>query len=120
MIARIEIKLFENFDDSKFHTFSFLKDVTIGYIGLWAIVANCICVIAVSRFVDLMRGKMKLILLVLATLAAFCWIWLGLLCLRVIPFSLGKSIYFIFSDYHFNSTFALIGCKCPNATLNYR
>ena len=68
----------------------FCQDTVIGYIGLWAIVANCVCVVVVSRCVDYLRGKMKLILLTLSAVAFFCWVWLGLICLRVIPFSLGK------------------------------
>jgi len=67
------------------------KDRIIGYIGLWAIVGNSVAAILVSRFVDSIRGKMKKTLLVLMSLGILCWIWLGLLCLRVIPFSIRKS-----------------------------
>ncbi len=66
------------------------QDKIIGYIGIWAIVGNSVAAILVSRFVDSLRGKMKRTLLVLMVSATACWIWLGLLCLRVIPFSLRK------------------------------
>ncbi len=65
-----------------------LQDKIIGYIGVWAIVANSVGAILVSRVVDSLRGKMKVTLLVLMVAAAACWIWLGLICLRVIHFSL--------------------------------
>lgn len=66
------------------------QDRIIGYIGLWAIVGNSVSAILVSRMVDSIRGRMKLTLLVLMSLGIMCWIWLGLLCLGVIPFSLSK------------------------------
>lgn len=46
--------------------------------------------ILVSRIVDSLRGKMKLAILILMVSGILCWIWLGLLCLRVIPFSVSK------------------------------
>ncbi len=57
---------------------------------MWAILGNSVCAILVSRVVDSLRGKMKVTLLLLMVTAIACWIWLGLLCLRVVPFSLRK------------------------------
>jgi len=63
-------------------------DGVIGYIGLIAIVANSVTTILVSAIVDRLRGRMKLVLTILMSCAISCWIWMCLLCLRVIPFSL--------------------------------
>ena len=62
----------------------------IGYIGISTIIANGIATFVVSRIVDRMKGKMKQILLTIMLAAVACWIWLGLICLKAIPFSLGK------------------------------
>eukprot|EP00095_Tigriopus_kingsejongensis_P004501 maker-scaffold427_size174323-snap-gene-0.36 protein:Tk04501 transcript:maker-scaffold427_size174323-snap-gene-0.36-mRNA-1 annotation:"hypothetical protein DAPPUDRAFT_102163" len=64
------------------------KDKIIGHIGLWAIIGNSVAAILVSRIVDSIRGRMKLTLLILMSMGILCWIWLGLICLGVIPFSL--------------------------------
>jgi len=63
-------------------------DGVIGYIGLIAIVANSVTTITVSAIVDRLKGRMKRALMVIMTLGILCWIWMCLLCLRVIPFSL--------------------------------
>jgi len=63
-------------------------DGVIGYIGLIAIVANSVCTILVSAIVDRLKGRMKRALMVVMTLGILCWIWMCLLCLGVIPFSL--------------------------------
>jgi len=63
-------------------------DGVIGYIGLIAIVGNSVTTIMVSAIVDRLRGKMKRALMVIMSLGICCWIWMCLLCLRVIPFSL--------------------------------
>ncbi len=67
------------------------KDKIIGYIGIWAIVGNSVAAILVSRVVDSLRGKMKATLVILMVAGTTCWIWLGLICLEVIPFSLCKT-----------------------------
>ena len=63
----------------------------IGYIGISTIVANGVATFVVSRIVDRMKGRMKQILLTIMLAAVACWVWLGLICLRAIPFSLGKT-----------------------------
>jgi len=63
-------------------------DGLMGYIGLIAIIANSVTTILVSAIVDRLRGRMKLVLTVLMSGAISCWVWMCLLCLRVIPFSL--------------------------------
>jgi len=65
-------------------------DGVIGYIGLIAIVGNSVTTILVSAIVDRLRGKMKRALVVIMTLGVLCWIWMCLLCLRIIPFSLAQ------------------------------
>lgn len=64
-------------------------DQIIGYIGIFSIVANCVASILVSRIVDSLKGKMKATLCIIMVAGTSCWIWLSLICLRVIPFSLG-------------------------------
>ncbi len=66
------------------------QDRIIGYIGVGAILSNSVATILVSKVVDHLKGRMKLTLLVIMTVAVSCWIWLGLICLRAIPFSLRK------------------------------
>ena len=44
--------------------------------------------ILVARIVDKLKGKMKLTLSIIMVAATICWIWMSLICLRVIPFSL--------------------------------
>ena len=68
-----------------------MQDKIIGYIGILAIFGNTIGGILTSMVVDRMKGKMKKILLVLMVLGTACWFWLGLICLGVIPFSLGTN-----------------------------
>lgn len=65
-------------------------DKIIGYIGIFAIVGNCVTSILVSRIVDRLRGKMKLTLCIIMVLAFSCWLWMSLLCLEFIPFSIGQ------------------------------
>ena len=64
-------------------------DRIIGYIGISTIIANGIATFVVSRVVDRIRGGMKRILLFIMVAAVACWVWLGLICLGAIPFSLG-------------------------------
>ena len=65
-------------------------DKIIGYIGLFSIVGNCVASISVSRLVDSLKGKMKATLCLIMVLGFGCWLWMCLICLKVIPFSLGK------------------------------
>lgn len=69
---------------------SLLQDMTSGYIGVWSIFGNTIGTLLVSRIMDNIKGKMKLTLIILMVAAAVCWVWMGLICLRVIPFSLSN------------------------------
>lgn len=66
------------------------QDRCIGYIGMLCIVGNCVATCVVSRFVDLVKGRMKVVLAVLMSGAVACWVWMSLICLKVIPFSLGN------------------------------
>ena len=68
-------------------------DKIIGYIGIFSIIGNCVASILVSRIVDNLKGKMKTTLVIIMILACTCWIWMCLLCLRIIPFSIGKYLY---------------------------
>ena len=68
-------------------------DKIIGHIGLLAIFGNSIAIIFVSAFVDKFKGKMKRTLICIMVCGILCWIWLGLICLQIIPFSL-TSLYF--------------------------
>lgn len=65
-------------------------DKIIGYIGIFSIIGNCVTSILVSRIVDSLRGKMKVTLCIIMVLGFICWLWMCLLCLRVIPFSIGQ------------------------------
>ena len=87
----------QNYVESGKRTRAEFQDRIIGYIGIWAIIGNSVATILVSRIVDSLRGKMKLAILILMVSGILCWIWLGLLCLRVIPFSVSK--YFSFSAF---------------------
>ena len=55
---------------------------------MWSIINNGFSALLVSYIVDHLKGKMKMALIVLMSGAIVCWIWLGLICLRVITFSL--------------------------------
>lgn len=63
-------------------------DKIIGYIGICSIAGNCVASILVSRIVDSLKGKMKLTLSIIMVLGFGCWVWMCLICLKVIPFSL--------------------------------
>ncbi len=65
-------------------------DRIIGYIGIFSIVGNCVTSILVSRIVDRLRGRMKATLCIIMVCGFGCWLWMCLLCLRVIPFSIGQ------------------------------
>jgi len=63
-------------------------DKIIGYIGICSIAGNCVASILVSRIVDSLKGKMKRTLSIIMVLGFGCWVWMCLICLKVIPFSL--------------------------------
>jgi len=64
------------------------KDTIIGHIGLLSIIGNCVTSILVARIVDKLKGKMKLTLSIIMFFGTICWIWMCLICLQKIPFSL--------------------------------
>ena len=68
-------------------------DKIIGHIGLLAIVGNSVSMILVSAFVDQFKGKMKRILVYIMISGILCWVWLGMICLQIMQFSLA-SLYF--------------------------
>ena len=68
-------------------------DKIIGHIGLLAIFGNSAAIIIVSAFVDKFKGKMKRTLIFIMICGILCWIWLGLICLQIIPFNLTE-LYF--------------------------
>ena len=67
-------------------------DKIIGHIGFLAIVGNSVSIILVSAFVDKLKGRMKRTLIFIMVCGIICWIWLGLICLEIIPFSM-TSLY---------------------------
>ena len=67
-------------------------DKIIGHIGLLAIVGNSVSMILVSAFVDQFKEKMKRILVYIMISGILCWVWLGMICLQILPFSL-TSLY---------------------------
>ena len=77
-------------------------DAIIGRIGIICIVANCVTSILVARIVDRLKGKMKITLSIIMVSATICWIWMCLICLRIIPFSLRKST--MFNDFYSKNT----------------
>ena len=65
--------------------------IVIYYIlGLLSIIGNCVTSILVARIVDKLKGKMKLTLSIIMFCGTICWIWMCLICLQKIPFSLRK------------------------------
>ena len=74
-------------------------------LGILSIVGNCVTSITVARIVDKLKGKMKIILSIIMVSATACWIWMCLICLRIIPFSLRKCELPFWKSNYGNCTF---------------
>ncbi len=99
----------------------FFQDKIIGYIGIWSIIGNCVTSILVSRIVDHLKGKMKITLIIIMVSGITCWIWLGLLCLRVIPFTLRKNSHSFFTRLYAKLRFycsSALHCDCSGKLAN--
>ena len=70
-----------------------LTDRTIGMIGLLAVVGQVILTTAVGFLMDKLKHKMRATLMVLISLASIGFIWLMLICLKVVNHS-EEFIYF--------------------------
>ena len=74
-------------------------------LGILSIVGNCVTSITVARIVDKLKGKMKIILSIIMVSATACWIWMCLICLGIIPFSLRKCELLFWKANYGNCTF---------------
>jgi len=66
-----------------------IPDRQIGYIGLTSVIAQCCLSMCFGFMTDRLKHYMKLILLLLLVLATCAFIWLMLICLKIVPHSLG-------------------------------
>merc|ERR1711970_170775 len=62
-----------------------ISDETIGQIGLFSVLSQCICSIGIGFFTDRLKQHMKLTLLILLMLATGCFVWLMMICLKILP-----------------------------------
>lgn len=65
-----------------------VSDEDIGFLGFLAILVQCAVAVSVSFVQDRFRSKIKVSVITLLTLASGMFLWLALLCLEVIPYSL--------------------------------
>ncbi|XP_072020912.1 solute carrier family 49 member 4-like [Amphiura filiformis] len=63
-----------------------------GWIGFYSNIAGVVGSLVLARFVDLLGGKMKLVLLLLTSCGIGCVVWIILICEEVIVFNL-PSLY---------------------------
>ncbi|XP_072029148.1 solute carrier family 49 member 4-like [Amphiura filiformis] len=64
----------------------------VGWIGFYSNIAGTIGSMILARIVDLIGGKMKLVLLVLTFCGTVCVVWITLMCDNIITFNL-PSVY---------------------------
>ena len=62
----------------------------VGWLGFWSSIASCIAAFLSGHFADRLTGHFKSSILILLGIATLSFIWMGLICMKVIPFSLGK------------------------------
>lgn len=62
-----------------------ITDQQIGLMGLFSVISQCICSIGIGFFTDRLKYYMKTILLLLLVLATVCFVWLMLMCLKILP-----------------------------------
>ena len=60
------------------------------WLGFWSSIASCVAAFLSGHFADRLTGHFKSSLLILLGIATLSFIWMGLICMKVIPFSLGK------------------------------
>ena len=65
-----------------------VSDEDIGFLGFLAVFVQCAVAVGVSFVQDRFRNKIKLSIITLLTLASVMFLWLALLCLEVIPYTL--------------------------------
>lgn len=65
-----------------------VNDEESGRIGLVTCFVCCLIAVAVAYFTDHIRKHIKITLMILLVLASCCFIWLTLLCDKIIPFRL--------------------------------
>ena len=71
------------------YTGVFFQD-KVGWLGFWSSIASCVAAFLSGHFADRLTGHFKSSLLILLGIATLSFIWMGLICMKVIPFSLGK------------------------------
>lgn len=71
---------------NNFRPFS-ISDQEIGFIGLLAVIGQCIMTTSVGVLMDRLKHKMKISLIVLISLATAGFVWLMLICIHQIEFS---------------------------------
>ena len=64
-----------------------IDDEESGRIGVLSVAACCIIAFSAAFFTDKVKKHIKLTLLILLLLTAGCFAWMGLLCLKAIPYS---------------------------------
>ena len=64
-----------------------INDETSGYIGFYMVIASAIVAIGISYVTDHLRKHMKLTLVILLILEFLSFLWLTLLCAKIIPFN---------------------------------
>jgi len=62
-----------------------ISDEIIGQIGLFSVISQCSCSIAIGFFTDRLKQHIKLTLLILLILATACFVWLMMICLKILP-----------------------------------
>merc|ERR1711936_370903 len=66
-----------------------IPDQQIGLIGMVSVVAQCALSILFGLIADRLKHQMKLIILTLLAAALGSFVWLLLMCLQILPHSLG-------------------------------
>jgi len=66
-----------------------ISDQDIGLMGFLSVISQCFCAIGIGFFTDRLKQHMKMILLFLLLLATICFVWLMLMCLEIMPHTLG-------------------------------
>ena len=69
------------------------------YVAIVAIMSSAITAFATARMTDFLYGKLKLFSVVLLCCSSACFFWYLLICLKVIPISLGELKFHGRQDY---------------------
>ena len=97
-----------------FSSIDFPLQDQVGLIGFWASITSCGGAFITGHFSERLTGYYKSSLLVLLGGATLCFIWMGLIVMKIIPYSIGN-----WDNYSKKFYQALIGffCKLISAQL---